>query len=614
MPGSIRFLIAVLALVLLFAGSTLIPPSNNAAVASEDDGAWFRAPVVPQNIGVWSIPHLPDGRIVVSFGTPLIYDPETGTWQEGARHDDIGTPGWAPERAITLDDGRVLVVAGVVSGGSPGTYSAARRAALYDPDSDEWIEAASLHESRAQPSVSRLPDGSILVVGGYYGRGLELGSKQSVRGSVERYYPAEDRWELVGELHGERRNHTATVLPNGRVLVIGGAGPGIQSVRQPTAEVFDPATNTWEMVAEVSDTLIGHAVTLLDDGRVLITGGTIPLDHWEADTGSGAPVASAWLLDPDTGQFDEIPSMAQPRARHTATRLPSGRVLVAGGSSEPSFKGHTATAEIFDPQSGAWRSITPMTKTRVLHQAVALDARAQGAAVYIVGGYEDGDPAVNPEVFYESAPGPVDRQPPPIEPHSDHRYFPVTGHYLSYGFKAFWERHGSLPIFGFPLTEEFDERKPQTGDMHTVQYLERQRFEYHPEHAGTPYEVQLGHLGVADAAQRVMLGSEPFQRLPEDTASDAGCDFFPETGHRLCHGFQGYWEAHGLDFGDPDVSFRESLALFGYPISEEFTDLETGLTVQYFERARFEHHPDNPEPYTVLLGRLGADLLKDGDW
>ncbi|MDP9375813.1 MAG: SpoIID/LytB domain-containing protein, partial [Chloroflexota bacterium] len=85
-----------------------------------------------------------------------------------------------------------------------------------------------------------------------------------------------------------------------------------------------------------------------------------------------------------------------------------------------------------------------------------------------------------------------------------------------------------------------------------------------------------------------------------------------ETGHRLCWGFRTYWRGHGLDFGEPGFSYRESLALFGYPISEEFRMVgEDGreYTMQYFERARFEWHPQNQPPYDILLGRLGADLL-----
>lgn len=205
-------------------------------------------------------------------------------------------------------------------------------------------------------------------------------------------------------------------------------------------------------------------------------------------------------------------------------------------------------------------------------------------------------------------------RPAPSDSSTAWRYFPETGHYLSNGFKEYWEESGGLPVFGFPLTEEFSQIQVNPFTIRTVQYLERQRFEYHPEHAGTPYEVELGRLGAEDAARRGLLDNLAFAPLPGDTPSDANCTFFPQTGHRLCFGFKEYWESHGLEFGDPGVSYRESLALFGYPISEEFTYPDTGLTVQYFERARFEFHPDNPEPHRVLLGRLGADLVTARGW
>jgi hypothetical protein len=197
---------------------------------------------------------------------------------------------------------------------------------------------------------------------------------------------------------------------------------------------------------------------------------------------------------------------------------------------------------------------------------------------------------------------------------SDWIYFPETGHYLAYSFKAFWEQSGGLPAFGYPLTEEFDEPNPDSGQILTVQYLERQRFEWHPEHAGTPYAVELGRLGAADAARRGLLATPPFQPLPPETGSDAACTFVPETGHRLCHGFRAFWAGHGLELGDPGISERESLALFGYPLSEEYVDPATGLVTQYFERARFEYHPDNPEPYRILLGRRGAEELATKGW
>ena len=206
---------------------------------------------------------------------------------------------------------------------------------------------------------------------------------------------------------------------------------------------------------------------------------------------------------------------------------------------------------------------------------------------------------------------PIAPRPAPLFVNPNLVYFPQTGHILASTFKAFWERSGGLSVFGYPLTEAFKEPNADDGQMYTTQYYERQRFEYHPEHAGTPYEILLGRLGVDDAKRRGLLGSDPFRPLPAGALGGVSCTVLAQTGHQICGDFRGYWQRHGLEFGDRGVSFRESLALLGYPISEEFVDPATGLLVQYFERARLEHHPENRAPYTVLLGRLSADMLTE---
>jgi hypothetical protein len=191
-------------------------------------------------------------------------------------------------------------------------------------------------------------------------------------------------------------------------------------------------------------------------------------------------------------------------------------------------------------------------------------------------------------------------------------YFDKTGHYLSYGFRDFWLNSGGLPVFGYPLTREYDELNHDLDEFRTVQYTERQRFEYHPEYAGTPYETLLGRLGAADADRRGLNDHEAFQRVGQP--SSAGVEYFAATAHTLRGPFRDYWHSHGLEFGDAGISYRESLALFGYPISEEFVDPDTGLTTQYFERAVFEYHPDNPDPYKVLLRLLGAEEIERRGW
>ncbi len=187
------------------------------------------------------------------------------------------------------------------------------------------------------------------------------------------------------------------------------------------------------------------------------------------------------------------------------------------------------------------------------------------------------------------------------------RYFPETGHVLKGRFLDYWQQNGGLAVFGYPLTDEFWQ-----GDRIT-QYFERTRFEYFPENPA-PYDVLLGRLGVTVLEHRGVN----WRDQPTAPGPAPGCLYFAETQHNICNqqrgiGFLNYWQSNGLEFnGQPGSSYPESLALFGYPITEpyQFTN-ESGDTVQvqWFERARFEWHPDNPPQYRVLLGRLGAIMV-----
>ncbi len=195
---------------------------------------------------------------------------------------------------------------------------------------------------------------------------------------------------------------------------------------------------------------------------------------------------------------------------------------------------------------------------------------------------------VPPDLTLAQTVDPASSQPPRAAPGFDSLYFPEVGHFIGGSFRSFWQSHGGLAQFGFPLTAEFSEQNPTDGQYYTVQYFERERFEYHPELAGTPYEVELGLLGVQLTAQRLLDTVAPF-------ISNAQRLYFPETQHSLKASFKLYWQNQG------------GLAIYGYPISEEIQ--EGGFTVQYFERARFEYHPENQPPYDVLLGLLGTQTL-----
>lgn len=195
----------------------------------------------------------------------------------------------------------------------------------------------------------------------------------------------------------------------------------------------------------------------------------------------------------------------------------------------------------------------------------------------------------------------------PADPIEGCAYSDETGHNLCEPFLGFWNANGGLPIFGYPLTEAFDETSVDTGNLYRVQYFERERLEDHPALAGTDYEVQLGRLG-----NEVLLAQgRDWREFPRSSPSEA--NYFEVTGFAVPQVFMNYWRSHGLELGDAGISYRESLALFGYPISpaqEETNQAGDTVLTQWFERARFEYHPDNTVKYQVLLGLLGTELLE----
>ena len=158
---------------------------------------------------------------------------------------------------------------------------------------------------------------------------------------------------------------------------------------------------------------------------------------------------------------------------------------------------------------------------------------------------------------------------------ADARFFPETGHYVYSPFYDYWAKHGGLALYGLPITPDFEDKGL------TVQWFERARFERQPGSG----QVQLGQLG------RELRQPDP--RLPSSPSPDFR--FFAETGHSLRGAFRDYWERNG------------GLEQFGFPLTEELN--ENGLTVQWFERARFEYHPERAgAPDEVQLSQLGRTL------
>lgn len=234
-----------------------------------------------------------------------------------------------------------------------------------------FIATGAMSTARERHTATLLSDGRVLVVGGMRldpppGRGL--GPALVVLSSAELYDVTAATFAPTGGLSAVRTFHTATLLPDGRVLVAGGD----DRVGSPyaTAELYDPNTGQFAATGAMVSGRSGHAATLLPSGKVLITGGA-------NETGD---LATAELYDPDTGTVSSIGSMTLPRLFHTATLLDDGRVLIAGGGSGGDTE--RASAELYDPITGTFSATGSMTAPRAVHQATLLE----DGSVLITGG------------------------------------------------------------------------------------------------------------------------------------------------------------------------------------------------------------------------------------
>lgn len=198
--------------------------------------------------------------------------------------------------------------------------------------------------------------------------------------------------------------------------------------------------------------------------------------------------------------------------------------------------------------------------------------------------------------------------PQALQAQTDERCFSETGFCISGPIRAYWEQNGGLAVFGLPIGPQ-QEMVGEDGQARQTQWFERHRLELHPEN-DPPYNVLLGRIGVERLAQQ---GRDwrTFPPLDPVNADAESCAFFAETEHIVCDEFLTAFRSYGLNFPNtPGITREESLALFGLPISQVMTETIEGqeYQVQWFERARFELHPQNDPPFNVLFGRLGAEL------
>lgn len=328
---------------------------------------------------------LADGRVfqyggISAMGSILasaeLYDPVSDTY---VATGDAADARMRPT-TVGLADGRVLVTGG--RGGHEGSVIF-DTVEIYDPASGTFAPAGSVSTPRYVGIVARLPDGKVLLTGGF-------NFSDGTLGSSEIYDPTTQTAAPTGSLVQPRDTYGhALTLADGRIMIVGGYdddGP------LATVEIYDPAAGTFALTGDMPDARGDHGALVLADGRVLVVGGFG--SDWEY-------AMDAYLWEPSTGQFRTAGRMIHPRANAHATLLADGRVLVAGGSTTGGSDLYEPRAELWDPTTETFSETGPMITARSGGRAERLD---DGRVLYMGGWFADGqEPTGDSELFVPAA-------------------------------------------------------------------------------------------------------------------------------------------------------------------------------------------------------------------
>lgn len=366
------------------------------------------------------------GRVLLTGGqnasgylrSAELYDPVTRIWTPVPNTLEAR----AEHSATLLNDGRVLV-----TGGFNGTASV-KTAELFDPNTNRWRRTGDLATPRRQHTATRLADGTVLVAGGANGA--------VALASVEIYHPLKGVWAATGALNSGRRGHTATLLPNGSVLVAGGVEPGGKTLD--SAESYDLVKRGWANATQgppftgqnfvLVDGRSEQTATLLPNGKVLFAGGLSTSNTALKSTELYEYALGKWEVTRNSA--NSTTQMLGERALHTATLLPNGKVLVAGGvmlTAQAQIS--LSTAELFDPSNGTWTATGALSSARFNHTATLLP----NGRVLVVGG-QAGQNVLDSAELYDPVTGGWTKAPTPgVARHSHTATLLRTGQVLIAG-------------------------------------------------------------------------------------------------------------------------------------------------------------------------------------
>ncbi len=270
---------------------------------------------------------------------------------------------WAPtgsmRSARASHTATLLPNGNVLAAGGTNNNAALASSELYNPGSGTWSFTGSMNVARVSAQAVLLANGKVLTMGGCTNDCLS-----STIASAEVYSPANANWALTGSMARARAEFVAVALPNGKVLVAGGCTAyttnGCKAVTT-AAELYDPSTGMWSSTGAMRAARMSMTATLLPSGKVLIAGG---------QTAASDALGSSELYNPATGTFTLTGKMITPRSGHTATLLPNGFVLMAGGENVNGVS--LAKSELYNPASGTYAATANMPSTRQEHTAVLL--------------------------------------------------------------------------------------------------------------------------------------------------------------------------------------------------------------------------------------------------